>query len=333
MKVSKCSKFLISVIETADTLKKAKEISTRPVIYSKFLLTELAEALKNLVTNSKQLETLILEGLPFRGHYMETLVQGLAQNSSIKTLSFTRGNIGDEACESICATVQHMLNVDSFSLASCDLSVKGATAVANLVKFQRIQRFSEAWSKSLRYQNVDAESIPGLKKICLNNNPSIANEGLAMLTDALIEDAWIKDIEMQNCGLGDEAAQHIIKCLNENKTILTFNIAGNSDVSEHLYRHICLNLGNCDNESSDSGASITSSPENMTKKALMEQLKFLQDRLENEIFRRKQTEALNEKLNKQVGEFQKELVVHGAFRVPEGFTLVANATLEDILTE
>jgi centrosomal protein CEP78 len=212
------------------------------------------------------------------------------------------------------------------------LSFKGAEAVTNLIKFQKIQRFSEAWTRSLRYQNVDAESFPGLRKIMLNNNPRIADDGLELLTEPLREDVWIKDIEMQNCGIGDEGAQSIIKCLNINKTILNFNIAGNPEVPEHLHRHIIVHLGNADQDSSDSGES-KSTPEKITKSQLLEKLKFIEEQLDAEIFRRKQMEQLNEQLHNQVMECQKEINFQGSFKIPDGFTLITNETLDKLLKE
>lgn len=321
------------VFEQADTLKKARAIVSQPQIYSNFLFTELVEALCGLLTNNVRLQSLILEGLPLRGRYVEILIKGLANNTSLKSLSFTRGNIGDDSCESICGTIQHKMNIESLSFSGCGLRIKGAESVANLIRSQRILRFSEAWTKTLRYQTLDKDSIAGLKKVVLSHNPEVGSEGLRLLTDVLIEDAWINDIEMQNCGLNDDGAQHIIACLNTNKSILIFNIAGNPEVSEHLYRHIVNNLGNGDNESSEASNPSKLPTEASTKKSLLDEVKFLTDRLDNENFRRKHAETLNAKLNQQLLEMEREIAVQGAFRVPEGFALLANETLEKLLKE
>jgi centrosomal protein CEP78 len=318
------------VLEQLDTLKKAQSLVTAPVIYSKFLFTELIKALQNLTMNSNMLETLVLEGLPLSGRYMTTFASGLTQNQTIKSLSFMRCNIGDAACDILCETLKHLTNVETLNLSGCNLGVKGIEAVTNLVKFHKIQRFSEAWSQSLRYRNVDADSFPGLRKILLNNNPDIGDKGVEVLAEALKEDVWVKDIEMQRCGLTDEGAQHIINCLNINRTILCFNISGNPEVSEHLYRHIIVHLGHADLDSSDSNES---SPEKLSKFQLLDKVKFLEDQLEMEIFRRKKMEELHDKLQQQVVEFQKEITFQGSFRIPDGFTLVANSTMEKLLKE
>lgn len=322
-------KFL-PVLENVDTLKKANEEKSLPAVYSNFVLTGLVEALERLLSQNSRLETLILEGLPLKGRYLETLVKGLSQNSSIKTLSFNRCCLSDAACDSICLTLQHKANIEVLNLSGCELGIKGAESVANLIRSQRIQRFSEAWIKSLRYQTVEADSILGLKEIAISNNPDISDDGLKAMTDVLVEDEWVKTIDMQNCGLTDFGANCIIDCMTKNKTILSFNIAGNCEVSEHLLRHILSNGENLSSESSDSGEKHS---EPKTKKKLLEEVQFLRDRVENEVFRRSKAEELTEKLNEQMVEMRKELAVREAFRVPDGFVLVAKETLDELLDE
>lgn len=263
---------------------------------------------------------------------MEKFIHGLSSNTSIKTLSLQRSPVGDESCDSICTTLKLMMNIETLNFSGCNLGVKSAKSIADLVKLHKIQRFSEAWTQSLRYQNIDAESFPGLRKLLLNNNPEIGDEGLEFLTEILLEDVWLKDIEMQNCGLTDEGAQGIMKCLNTNKTILNFNIAGNSEMSEHLYRHIIVHLGNADQDISDSNDS-SSRPKKITKSELVNQIKFLEEQLEQEICRRKKMEALHDKLQQQLVDAQKQLTIQQAFQIPKGFTVVTDDTLNDLLKE
>jgi centrosomal protein CEP78 len=233
---------LFLVLESADTLEKTLKVKNCHAIYSKFVLSDLAESLKNLMANNKRLETLILEGLPLSGRCLQTILEGIALNTSITRLSFTRGLLGDDACEVICRTVKP--NIMHLNLSSNRIGIRGARSVANLINLQKIQRGTEFWARSLRNQVVYACSIPGLKEIYLNNNPEIGNDGLKFITDVLVEDDWIKTIEMQNCGLSDEGAQSIISCLNKNKTISKFNIAGNFEVSTFLARYLCSVLVN-----------------------------------------------------------------------------------------
>ena len=47
----------------------------------------------------------------------------------------------------------------------------------------------------------------GLRRLTLNDNTQIGNNGSKLLCEALREDKWVKAIDMQNCGLGDAAGQ------------------------------------------------------------------------------------------------------------------------------
>lgn len=44
----------------------------------------------------------------------------------------------------------------------------------------------------MRYRSVDIDSIPGLRNICLANNPNLGDDGLRLITEVLKEDAWVK---------------------------------------------------------------------------------------------------------------------------------------------
>ena len=320
-----------SVLESKDTSKKAKAVDTHPVVYTNFVLTHLIEALENVLTKNSLLETLVVEGLPLMGRYLATFVKGLVQNKSLTSINFSRSKIGDEGCTSLCNTIKHSMNIKCVNFSSCNLSAKGAEAIADLIKFQKIQRFSEAWAQSLRYREADPDSFSGVRKISLNNNPQVGHVGLETITEILQEDVWIKDVEMQNCGLTDDSAQSIISCLNLNKTILNFNIAGNSDISEHFYRHIFMSLGNSESENSDSTDSNGSSAKKVTKKDLMKNVKFLEEQLEVSIIAKKKTETLAEMLQKQFNEVQRDALIQGAFKIPEGFHLISHESLDDLM--
>lgn len=296
---------------------------------------ELLNALQGLLTHNNQLEVLILEGLPLYGRYMTHLAKGLCSNRSIKILSFARSNIGDEACETLCSIIKHLTNIESVNLSQCNLGVKGVTSIRDFIKFQKIHRFSEAWIRSLRYQDIDSKQFDGVKKIYLNNNPQIGDEGTEILTDELREDVWIKEIEIQNCGLTDVGANHVMNCLQINKTILNFNISNNHDIPEHLMRHIMLHFGSSAVETESSDSSETKSiQQKISKSQLMDDVKFLQDQLEGEIFRRKELENYNEELKKQLMEIKNEISdKNKSLHIPEGYTLITNEELEKIVTK
>lgn len=294
---------------------------------------EFLNALQSMLSINVQLEVMILEGMPIYGRYMTHLTKGLCSNRSLKIINFARTKMGDEACEILCANIKHLTNIESVNLSQCNLGPKGAESVRDYIRFQKIHRFSEAWIRSLRYQNVDTELFDGVKKIYLNNNPQIGDEGLEILTDELKEDVWVKEIEMQNCGLTSDGASHIMNCLQINKTILNFNVNNNSEIPDHLLRQIMIHLGSGDGESTDSGEG-RSVQHKITKSQLIDNVKFLEDQLESETFRRKELEKLNGQLHNQISEVQKEMSINNSMvNIPEGYTLVANEELQKIMVK
>lgn len=71
-------KFL-SVLESVDSMKKAKAVETTPVVYTKFIYTQLIEALENVMARNTILDTLIVEGLPLNGQYLVKFVKRTLQ--------------------------------------------------------------------------------------------------------------------------------------------------------------------------------------------------------------------------------------------------------------
>lgn len=152
-----------------------------------------------------------------------------------------------------------------------------------------------------------------------------------MVHDGLIM-IHLVDVDLQNCGMGDDGANSVIKCLNLNKTILNLNISNNPEMSDHLYRHIIIQLGSVDQDNSDSTDSKSGS-EKLNSQQIKEKNKFLEEQLESEVFRRKQMEKLNEQLHEQILDCQKEMSFQGSFRIPDGYTLVTNETLDKMLKQ
>ncbi|KAL8584071.1 hypothetical protein ACOMHN_022411 [Nucella lapillus] len=57
-----------------------------------------------------------------------------------------------------------------------------------------MKRHTEAWRDSLRYGVPQMDKMPGLRRVTLNNNPLLANEGALALAEALKDDLWLKAI-------------------------------------------------------------------------------------------------------------------------------------------
>ncbi|XP_018653564.1 hypothetical protein Smp_140230 [Schistosoma mansoni] len=74
------------------------------------------------------------------------------------------------------------------------------------IQYQAMQRHNAAWQESLRYRFPELDRLGGLKRITLNDNPKICDEGSTQLADALIDDLWVKAIDLQACNLSDSSA-------------------------------------------------------------------------------------------------------------------------------
>lgn len=60
--------------------------------------------------------------------------QGLSKNGSLQNLSFARSALSNEGCQIICLTVKHMQNIEHVNFSACELSLKGAEAICDLLK-------------------------------------------------------------------------------------------------------------------------------------------------------------------------------------------------------
>lgn len=116
----------------------------------------------------------------------------MAANDSLKEVSFQRSNIYDKGCEAICNTIKYLANIEKLNLSECELTTKGAEYVADMIKVQKISRYTEGWQQSLRYREVDPETIPGIRAISLSRNHQIGDDGLKPIVEVLKEDVWIK---------------------------------------------------------------------------------------------------------------------------------------------
>ncbi|XP_017476158.1 PREDICTED: protein Cep78 homolog [Rhagoletis zephyria] len=337
-------KTLGMVLEHLDTEKKARLFKQKPVVCTKFVFSGIVEAVSNCIEFNKNLRILNLEGLPLNDKYVESIAKALSSNESLKEISFQRSNIYDKGCEAICNTIKYLENVEKLNLSECELSTKGAEHVAAMIKIQKISRYTEGWKKSLRYRDVDPDSIPGLRSIALARNPQIGDDGVKAIVEILKEDVWVKVIDMENCGLTDRAANMILDCLEVNNYIIDFNVRGNAGISKFLQRSIREQLGKEDEDQkmlegqmqhSAGGHGPNAQPKKnrVTLTQLKEQLKTLEEQLAFERVLRKKAEQLNEKLNQQIIAYENQMENEANARIPEGYVVVKNESLQSIIKE
>ena len=57
---------------------------------------------------------------------------------------------------------------------------------------QAMKRHNEAWRDSLRYRRPDLDRMSGIRRITINNNPMLGDQGATYLSEALKDDLWLK---------------------------------------------------------------------------------------------------------------------------------------------
>ncbi|KAH8360155.1 hypothetical protein KR093_011088, partial [Drosophila rubida] len=360
-----------NIVLPIDTENRARLFRQKPVIYTRYIFNSLVDAIVNCVKSNKNLTVLKLESLPLQDSYIECIAKALASNDCLKELSFQKSFIGDKGCAAVCSTVKYLNHIETFNLSECNLGPKGAEHVADMIKMQKISRFSEGWEKSLRYRSVDVNSIAGLRHIALSNNPIMGDDGLRLIAEVLKEDAWVQSkcnsldnsptsklfslslplaIEVESCGLTDRGANLILECLALNNAITEFNIRNNDGISKFLVRQIRDHLGKEDEEklkepqydlSCVNGLQSLPKNQKYTVSQLLNHTKTLEEQLSFERTLRKKAEKLNEKLNQQLlsqgpcsppaPPQQPQESVSEAPKLPKGYMLVKGDELESFI--
>lgn len=239
-------------IESADTELKARAIVKQPVFATRFVLLWLMESIKLCLSQSPSLSVLELEGLPLAGDYLVSLSSGLVETTSLQHLSFYKSKIGDDGAGIICHTIKNLPCIISLDLSYCDLTERGAEILSEMVKYQKLNRYSEAWKQTLRYRDPDVEAMPGLRRITINGNTEIGDRGVAVLADEIKDDLWLRALDVQDCGLTDEGGTTLIDLTENNRNLVIVDGRGNPFMSEEILTEIMNRLAVNNKDRSDS---------------------------------------------------------------------------------
>ncbi|KAM9857902.1 centrosomal protein of 78 kDa [Aulostomus maculatus] len=209
-----------------------------PAIHSKDMTFKLCKALKECLTVSPDLKTLQLNGLPLKEKDLVTLTKGLARSVSLESLSLANCPISDDGLEVICQSVKYSTSIKTVDFTGCNLTWRGAEHMANIIKHQGMQRHGTAWAESLRYRHPQFEGMAGLRRITLNCNSLIGDQGAAALAHELAEDLWVKAVDLQKCGLSNEGARRLLEALKTNSALRVLDIRSNPLVDKILIKTI-----------------------------------------------------------------------------------------------
>ncbi|CAH4036137.1 unnamed protein product [Pieris brassicae] len=229
----KCRQQVKTVLEQIDCERLAKTVNKRAVILTNFMLSNLVEATSQLLSNTTLLTSFLLEGLPLKIPYLNPICEALLANNTLQHLYLPRCLVGDAGCLAICKAIRSLPNVLTLDLSGCDLTPLAAGYIADLVKYQKIHRYSENWVHTLRYRLPELDTMAGLRRITVNGNP-LGDQGVGKLLDVLADDLWIKAFDVQNCGLSDDCASMALQTMSSNTTLVVLDMRHNAIASEFL---------------------------------------------------------------------------------------------------
>ncbi|XP_071513525.1 LOW QUALITY PROTEIN: uncharacterized protein [Panulirus ornatus] len=183
---------------------------------------------------SQTLATLELYNIRLKGKNLDILCQGLVKSRNLKSLSLNKCDLGDVGVQNVCHSIKNIPSITHLSLIDCHLADKGASAVASLVQHQRMNRDSAMWQDTLRLRQPHLDGMRGLRRITLNHNPKLNDSGAAFIANALMEDLWIKALDLQHCGIGAEGGLLLRNILNANQTLEVLDLRQNPFIPSDL---------------------------------------------------------------------------------------------------
>ncbi|XP_022258668.1 centrosomal protein of 78 kDa-like, partial [Limulus polyphemus] len=220
-------------------LQSANKLIKLPAVLRVSVLDSLCQSLVKCLNQIEELVGLELVGLPLADQQITDLTKAFQSAGCLRHISLSHCTVGKGGIEAICKALRNTLSV---SLSSCGITVQGAVCIASVLKFQSIKRYSEAWQESLRYRCPNLDRLSGLRRITLNNNPDIADDGAVALANVLQEDLWLKALDLQNCGIGVKGAEAFLATLDVNVALEILDLRGNSKIGGQLIQKILEKL-------------------------------------------------------------------------------------------
>ncbi|XP_040272985.1 centrosomal protein of 78 kDa isoform X1 [Bufo bufo] len=225
--------------ESADSEKYGVHFRRRiPPIRSKDMTLQLCRAIAACLTVSSSLRELELHGLPLRERDLKTLAKGLDSSSSLERLALPYCSCGDEGLKIICKSVKNSPTIKVLDFTGCNLTWHGAEWIAHVVKHQATKRHSEAWAESLRYRRPDLDCMTGLRRISLNCNTLVGDQGAKAIADVLVEDLWLKALDMRQCGISNDGAKAFLHALQTNTTLMVLDIRKNPLIDHSMLKTV-----------------------------------------------------------------------------------------------
>ncbi|XP_063769901.1 centrosomal protein of 78 kDa [Pseudophryne corroboree] len=209
-----------------------------PPVRSKDMTFQLCRAITACLSVSSALKDLELHGLPLRERDLLTLAKGLAASSSLENLSLPYCSCGDEGLEIIIQSVKNSATIKTINFTGCNVTWRGAESIASIIKHQATRRHNEAWPESLRYRRPDLDCMTGLRRISINCNTLVGDQGAKAFAEALEEDLWLKALDMRQCGISNEGAKAFLHALQTNTTLMVLDVRKNPLIDHSLLKTV-----------------------------------------------------------------------------------------------
>lgn len=209
-----------------------------PAVRSKDMSLQLCKALKGCLSVSGVLRNLELNGLILRERDLTSLTKGLSKSASLVHLSLANCPIGDGGLEIICQGIKNSVALKTVNFTGCNLTWQGASHMAKILKYQTMRRHEETWAESLRYRRPDLDCMAGLRRITLNCNTLIGDQGASAFADFLSEDLWLRALDLQQCGLTNEGAKALLEALETNRTLVVLDIRKNPLIDHSMMKAV-----------------------------------------------------------------------------------------------
>lgn len=226
------SRMQCQFLHDIDSLEKLLRMKRRyGSLWTCYMLKSVLKSLCQTIKESNVLTCVELEALPITLEYISPLLVSLGKNNTLKVISLPYCPIRDEGCRQLCLALRFQPNIEVINLSGCGLTSISGEYIANVIKFQRINRYCECWHKSLRYEDPNVDNMGGLKRLTLNNNPGIGDDGLVSILDELDDDLWIRAVDLQRCGITENMAKRIIDLVEYSRSLEVVDFRGNERLS------------------------------------------------------------------------------------------------------
>jgi len=238
--VFKCLENDSSLVEIIIEVSAPGSMTQKPKHKPSFNVSTKNHLLKSLascLTCSSSLEKLSIISVPLKKSQISILCKGLSQNKSLTTLCLKGSLSGHTAFKEIFPTLRKSLNISHLDLSNCKLNEQSCELIGCLLRSQGLERHTEAWQHTLRYNVPDLQDIGGIKRISLNGNP-IGDDGCELIATALQDDYWVKALDFQQCGLSDEGAKALLVMIQDSISLCVLDLRLNQGVSAEIMTKI-----------------------------------------------------------------------------------------------